>query len=203
MKKVISCLLCFSLIFSAVIPPTANATTLATVDTVEETNFIQQMLDKLEQIIGLMAKTGSITVKCTDENDNVIYQKTDADLKFGSYCDKINENKIFFKTNLVQLKRCTSKGDYKRQEFRCGKMLNLPKAKIQGFKKYDTVKYFGKRYFIKGGMSNRFVMLADIDLNKIDFSFLGRGRKTPKLQNLKRISSRKSWIVDQKAIQNI
>ena len=130
MKKVISYLLCFSLIFSAVIPLTANATTLATVDTVEETNFIQQMLDKLEQIIGLMAKTGSITVKCTDENDNVIYQKTDADLKFGSY-------------------------------------------------------------------------LADIDLNKIDFSFLGRGRKTPKLQNLKRISSRKSWIVDQKAIQNI
>ena len=90
------------------------------------------MLDKLEQIIGLMAKTGSITVKRIDENDNdnVIYQKTDADLKFGSY-------------------------------------------------------------------------LADIDLNKIDFSFLGRGRKTPKLQNLKRISSRKSWIVDQKAIQNI
>ena len=88
------------------------------------------MLDKLEQIIGLMAKTGSITVKRIDENDNVIYQKTDADLKFGSY-------------------------------------------------------------------------LADIDLNKIDFSFLGRGRKTPKLQNLNRISSRKSWIVDQKAIQNI
>ena len=89
------------------------------------------MLDKLEQIIGLMAKTGSITVKRIDENDNVIYQKTDTDLKFGSY-------------------------------------------------------------------------LADIDLNKIDFSFLGRGgRKTPKLQNLKRISSRKSWIVDQKAIQNI
>ena len=88
------------------------------------------MLDKLEQIIGLMAKTGSITVKRIDENDNVIYQKTDADLKFGSY-------------------------------------------------------------------------LADIDLNKIDFSFLGMGRKTPKLQNLNRISSRKSWIADQKAIQNI
>ena len=28
-------------------------------------------------------------------------------------------------------------------------------------------------------------------------------RKIPKLQNLKRISSRKSWIVDQKIIQNI
>ena len=70
------------------------------------------MLDKLEQIIGLMAKTGSITVKRIDENDNVIYQKTDADLKFGSY-------------------------------------------------------------------------LADIDLNKIDFSFLGRGQKNTKITKLK------------------
>ena len=82
-------------------------------------------------------------------------------------------------------------------------MLNLPKAKIQGFRKYDTVKYFGKRYFIRGRMSIGFVILADIDLNKIDFSFLGKGRKTPKLKNLERVSSRKSWIVDQKIIQNI
>ena len=119
------------------------------------------------------------------------------------FCNKINKNNIFFKTNLVNLKRCTSKGDYKRQEFRRGKMLNLPKAKIQGFKNYDTVKYLGKRCFIKGRMSNGFAILADIDLNKIDFSFLGKGRKTPKLQNLKRISSRKSWIIDQKIIQNI
>ena len=119
------------------------------------------------------------------------------------YCDKINENKIFFKTNLVQLKRCINKGDYKQQEFRNGKMINLPRAKIQGFKKYDTVEYFGKRCFIKGRMSRGYAILADINLNKVDFSFLGKGRKTPKLQNLKRISSRKSWIVDQKIIQNI
>ena len=65
------------------------------------------------------------------------------------------------------------------------------------------IKYFGKRYFIKGRMSKGFATLADINLNTIDFSFLGRGRKTPKLQNLKRISSRKSWIIDQKIIQNI
>ena len=116
------------------------------------------------------------------------------------YCDKINENKIFFKTNLVQLKRCISKGNYKRQDFRRGKMINLLKGKMQGFKGYDTVEYFGKRYFIKGRMSNGFAILADINLNKVDFTFLGKGRKTPKLQNLKRISSRKSWITDQKII---
>ena len=79
-------------------------------------------------------------------------------------------------------------------------MVNLPRAKIQGFKKYDTVKYFGKRYFIKGRMSSGFAILADINLNKVDFSFLGKGKKTPKLQNLERVSSRKSWITDQKII---
>ena len=116
------------------------------------------------------------------------------------YCDKINKNNIFFKTNLVQLKRCINKGDYKQQEFRNGKMVNLPRTKIQGFKKYDTVKYFGKRYFIKGRMSSGFAILADINLNKIDFSFLGKGKKIPKLQNLERVSSRKSWITDQKIV---
>ena len=119
------------------------------------------------------------------------------------YCDKINKNKIFFKTNLVQLKRCINKGDYQQQEFRNGKMVNLPRTKIQGFKKYDAVKYFGKRYFVKGRMSRGYAILVDIDLNKIDFTFLGKGRKIPKLKNLERVSSRKSWIIDQKIIQNI
>ena len=119
------------------------------------------------------------------------------------YCDKINKNKIFFKTNLVNLKRCISKGNYKQQKFIRGKMINLPKGKMQGFKRYDTVKYLGKRYFIMSRMSRGYAKLVDINLNIIDFSFLGKGRKTPKLQNLKRISSRKSWIVDQKIIQNI
>ena len=119
------------------------------------------------------------------------------------YCDKVNKSKVFFKTNLVNLKRCISKGSYKRQKFTRGKMINLPKGKMQGFKRYDTVEYFGKRYFIMSRMSSGFAKLADINLNIIDFSFLGKGRKTPKLKNLKRISSRKSWITDQKIIQNI
>ena len=119
------------------------------------------------------------------------------------YCNKVNKNKVFFKTNLVQLKRCTSKGDYRRQEFRRGKMLNLTKAKTQGFRRYDTIKYFGKRYFIGSRNSKGYALLVDINLNKIDFSFLGKGRKIPKLQNLKRTNSRRSWITDQKIIQNI
>ena len=119
------------------------------------------------------------------------------------YCDKVNKSKVFFKTNLIQFKRCISKGDYKRQKFARGKMLNLTKAKTQGFRRYDTVKYFGKRYFVGSRNSQGYALLVDINLNKIDFSFLGKGRKIPKLQNLKRVSSRKSWITDQKIIQNI
>ena len=119
------------------------------------------------------------------------------------YCNKVNRSKVFFKTNLVNLKRCISKGNYKRQKFTRGKMINLPKGKMQGFKRYDTVEYFGKRYFIMSRMSSGFAILVDINLNKIDFSFLGKGRKTPKLKNLERVSARKSWITDQKIIQNI
>ena len=120
-----------------------------------------------------------------------------------SNMSKVNKSKVFFKTNLVNLKRCISKGSYKRQKFTRGKMINLPKGKMQGFKRYDTVEYFGKRYFIMSRMSSGFAKLVDIDLNKIDFSFLGKGRKTPKLKNLERVSARKSWITDQKIIQNI
>ena len=50
-----------------------------------EKNFIQQLLDKLEQILSMIGKTGSITVECIDENDNVILSETHSDLKFGKY----------------------------------------------------------------------------------------------------------------------
>ena len=40
------------------------------------------------------------------------------------------------------------------------------------------------------------------DNQKIDFSNAPKGMKTPKMNNLKRISGRKSWIIDQKIIAN-
>ena len=64
----------------------------------------------------------------------------------------------------MNLKRCISKGDYKRQVFRRGKMLNLTKAKTQGFRRYDTVKYFGERYFIGSRNSQGYALLVDINL---------------------------------------
>ena len=86
-KNTIAILLCFFLIFG--ISTSANAQTYQVqpqaLTAVEDINFIQKMLDKLQQIINLMAKTGSITVRCVDENGDVILSETHADLKFGTY----------------------------------------------------------------------------------------------------------------------
>lgn len=74
-------------------------------------------------------------------------------------------------------------------------------GKIQGFRRFDKVKYFGKEYFIKGRMSSGFAVLMDIFNNKIDFSYMPKGHKTPKLSNLKRLSSRCSTLcISQKNI---
>lgn len=72
----------------------------------------------------------------------------------------------------------------------------IPTGKIDGFRKYDKVEYLGKTYFIKGRMSSGYAILMDIEGNKADFSDAPRGWKTPKIRNLKRISARKSWIID-------
>ena len=56
------------------------------------------------------------------------------------------------------------------------------------------------RNFIKGRMSSGYAILMDIDGNKIDFSAMPKGYKTPKLSSCNRISNRKSIICTQIAI---
>jgi len=68
-------------------------------------------------------------------------------------------------------------------------------GKIQGFRKFDKVKYQGKEYFIKGRISTGYAILMDIEGNKIDFSNAPKGMKTPKMVNMQRINARKSWII--------
>ena len=46
-------------------------------------------------------------------------------------------------------------------------------------------------------MSSGYVILMDIEGNKVDFSSMPKGWKTPKLSNCKRISARKTWMVDE------
>ena len=101
--------------------------------------------------------------------------------------------KVKFETNEVMKIRRVAKGDY---QLSWGSRSEKPKAvgKVCGFRKFDKVKYFGGEYLIFGTMSTGYFPLMDIEKNKIDFSNLGRGLKTPKATNLIRISARRSWL---------
>jgi len=104
-------------------------------------------------------------------------------------------NSFVFATDVVFVKRNVSKGDYQKTKgIRSEQPITT--GKIQGFRKFDKVKYFNREYFIKGRMSTGYAILMDIEGNKIDFSFMPKGMKTPKLSNCTRISARDSVLVD-------
>ncbi len=109
---------------------------------------------------------------------------------------------IRFKSDIVILKKCIPKGDY-QQTKGVRSQQRIPTGKIQGFRKFDKVKYLGNEYFIKGRMSTGYAILMDIEGNKIDFSSAPKGMKTPKMANMTRISGRKSWIIQAKTIPSI
>jgi len=111
-------------------------------------------------------------------------------------------NNINFKTNQVLFKKCVSDGDYQQTKGVRSEQ-KIPTNKIMGFRKYDKVKYLDREYFIKGRMSSGFAILMDINGTKIDFNNAPKGMKTPKLNNMKRIGSRKTWIIQAETIQNI
>lgn len=109
-------------------------------------------------------------------------------------CVIATQGKAFqIKTVLFQ-KRCIPDGDFQKTKgIRSEQKINT--EKIQGFRKFDKVKYLGKEYFIKGRMSIGYAVLMDIFGNKIDFSNMPRGFKTPKMENMKRIKARSSWMI--------
>lgn len=107
-------------------------------------------------------------------------------------------NAFTVKSNLYK-KKCVSDGDFKKTK---GVHSEQPITtdKICGFRKFDKVKYFGKEYFIKGRMSTGYAVLMDIDGNKVDFSAMPKGYKTPKLSNCKRVTARSTVMTQAKAI---
>ena len=110
-------------------------------------------------------------------------------------------NQVKFACNLM-IKRCIPKGDFQRTKgVRSEK--TIPKGKIDGFKKYDKVRYFGNEYFIKGRRTRGYFVLMDIYGQTISFNHMSKGQKTPKAKNCHRISARKSWIVTTKKLENI
>ena len=114
-----------------------------------------------------------------------------------------NGIKPTFKNDVIYYKRCNSKGDYKKTMGDHSE-IRLTTGKLHGINKYDKVSYFGAVGFVKGKMVGKlnkngtkgddYAILMDIDGNKIDFSFMPKGYKTPKIKNLKRIRGRTSWM---------
>lgn len=95
---------------------------------------------------------------------------------------------IQFKTDAVLFKKCVSDGDYQQSKgVRSEQKINT--GKIQGFRKFDKVKYLGKEYFIKGRMSTGYAILMNIEGKKIDL------KPIPKFNKMKRIQARKSWLI--------
>ena len=106
----------------------------------------------------------------------------------------------FKPSDVIYYKRRVAKGSYKLCRGARGE-IPLPTGKIHGFRRFDKVKYFGKEYFIESRRSIGTVELMDVYGTKIDFSFMPRGYKTPKLVNCKRISSRVSCLCMKKCLK--
>lgn len=108
-------------------------------------------------------------------------------------------NPIKLHTDTVYIKKSVAKGDRQKTK---GIRSEQPimTGKIQGFRKFDKVKYFGKEYFIKGRMSTGYAILMDIEGNKIDFSYMPKGMKIPKLCNCIRVAARDSVLVGKVAV---
>jgi hypothetical protein len=95
----------------------------------------------------------------------------------------------------IFVKRNVAKGDYQKTKGIRSEQ-SITTGKIQGFRKFDKVRYFGNEYFIKGRMSSGYAILMDVEGNKVDFSSMPKGMKTPKLSNCTRVSARNSILID-------
>lgn len=101
-----------------------------------------------------------------------------------------------FQTTTLLTKRCVPDGDYRQTKGRHSEQ-RVTTGKIIGFRKFDKVRYQGKEYFIKGRMSTGYAILMDLTGNKVDL------KPIPKLEQMKRVSARTSWIMSQKPMPSI
>lgn len=100
----------------------------------------------------------------------------------------------FKQLDVVFYKRRMSKGNYRLTRKSFGKEI-ICKGKILGFKSFDKVEYFGVECFIGSRRNSGIATLVDIFRNTLDFSYLQKGFKLPKMRLLKRISSRKTTAI--------
>ena len=126
----------------------------------------------------------------TSENRNHLKLKKD---HYIDACVIASGGLEFKELDVILYKQRVSKGDYQLCKGIRGE-IKIPTGKICGFRKFDKVRYLGKECFIRGRMSSGFTILMNIFGEKIDFSNLLRGLKTPKLSNCNRISARRSCL---------
>lgn len=100
-----------------------------------------------------------------------------------------NGKNITFKTKTVFIKKCVSDGDYQLAKGVRSEQ-KIPVRKIGGFRKFDKVEYRGRDYFIKGRMATGYAILMDVEGTKIEL------KPIPKFTSMKRISARKTWMID-------
>lgn len=100
---------------------------------------------------------------------------------------------VNFQTSLLR-KKCVSDGDYQQTKGVRSEQ-RIQTGKIMGFRKFDKVKYLEQKYFIKGRMATGYAILMDINGDKIPL------KPIPKFDKMKRLSARKSWIIQQETIQ--
>jgi 5-methylcytosine-specific restriction endonuclease McrA len=120
-----------------------------------------------------------------------------ADLKKEHYLDATviaTQGTIpIFQTRNVLFKKCIPDGDYQQSKGIRSEQ-KLTTRKINGFRKFDKVRYLGQDYFIKGRMATGYAILMDIHGTKVDL------KPIPKFSKMQRVSARKSWITIQKII---
>lgn len=132
----------------------------------------------------------------TKENRNNLSLSKD---HYIDACVIASAGKSFIPSDEIYYKRRVAKGDYQLCKGSRGEV-KLPVGKIQGFRKFDKVGYFGETYFVKARMSSGYAVLMDIFNEKADFSHMPKGYKTPKLKNLKRLAARNSVLCTKEKI---
>jgi hypothetical protein len=95
---------------------------------------------------------------------------------------------VNFNDTKLLLKKHITSGDYQQTKGVRSEQ-KLPTGKIQGFRKFDKVKFKGTTYFIKGKMSTGYAFLMNISGETIAL------KPMAKFSQLKRITARKSCLI--------
>jgi 5-methylcytosine-specific restriction endonuclease McrA len=102
---------------------------------------------------------------------------------------------VSFRTDIMLTKKCIADGDYQQTKGIRGEQA-IPTGKIQGYRKFDKVRYQGREYFIKGRMSTGYAVLMDIHGVKAEL------KPMPKFDGMERVGARKTWITQAETIPN-